>query len=251
MIITSAMWDILLLSIAAFSAGMMNAAAGGGSFLTLPALISVGLPPAVANATGTLALLPGYFSGAWAFRHDLKVVPRSRLIAVSLLSMIGGICGASLLLITPAEVFRKAVPWLLLFATLVFMLAPLLLRKSKAAPSHNLGQNTGLLAVSVYGGYFNGGIGIMLLALLSLSRSLSLNAMNGLKNLLSGTLTIVSVVIYIGGGLIAWPQAGIMIVTATLGGYVGGRIASKVSARHLRIFVIAVGLCMTFLMFRY
>lgn len=245
------MWDILLLSAAAFGAGMLNAAAGGGSFLTLPALISLGLPPPVANATGTLALLPGYFSSAWALRHSLQFLSRSQLVTVCLLGMTGGVCGASLLLVTPARVFRDAVPWLLLLATLVFVFAPALVRKNRAAAPHNIGQSIGILMVSVYGGYFNGGIGIMLLALLSLAGAHSLNTMNGLKNLVSGMITIVSVGIYIAGGLIAWPQAGIMFVTATLGGYTGGRLASRMSPKYLRMTVIAIGLCMTALMFAY
>ena len=243
------LWDVLLLALAAFGAGMLNSAAGGGSFLTLPALVFVGLPPAMANATGTLALLPGYFSGAWAFRRDLVILPRSRLLNVCILGMVGGIAGAALLLITPAEVFRGIVPWLLLVATIIFMLGPLLVKKRDATPAADQRQSLGLLAVSIYGGYFNGGIGIMLLALFGLAGSYTLNTMNGLKNLASGVLTIVAVVIYIAGGLIAWRETGIMMIFATLGGYIGGRLASRISTTILRILVVSVGLIMTGLMF--
>lgn len=228
---------------------MLNAAAGGGSFLTLPALIATGLPPAMANATGTLALLPGYFSGAWALRQHLHFLSRSQLVTLCLLGTVGGVTGAGLLLLTPSEVFRNVVPWLLLLATLIFMLAPVIMRKSRGLGLHDTGKNAGIFVVSIYGGYFNGGIGIMLLALLSLAGNLSLNTMNGLKNLLSGILTIVAVGIYIYGGLIAWTEAGVMCVTATLGGYTGGRLASRISPKNLRMLVVAIGFCMTALMF--
>ncbi len=246
------MWETLLLLVAAFAAGMLNAAAGGGSFLTLPALVYVGLPPPVANASGTLALLPGYFSGAWAFREDLREVSASQLRIFCLLGVAGGIAGAALLLITPAEAFRMAVPWLLLAATLVFMLAPKLVRKphQRSSSASPVVQYLGLALVSIYGGYFNGGIGIMLLALLGMSGALQLNTMNGLKNLLSGVLTTVSVVVYMLGDLIAWREAGIMLVAATFGGYVGGRVARRIPAPVLRGAVIVIGLLMTAVMFQ-
>ena len=118
------MFDIALLLGAAFVAGALNAVAGGGSFLTLPALVFVGVPPVVANATGTVALLPGYLAGAWGFREDLAPPPSLSLRAVVLLSLVGGSAGAGLLLLTSDSVFQRIVPWLLLVATALFALAP-------------------------------------------------------------------------------------------------------------------------------
>lgn len=228
---------------------MLNAAAGGGSFLTLPVLVYVGLADNVANATGTLALLPGYFAGAWAFHSDLRTIPSKTLLSMGLISLVAGASGAVLLLYTPSQIFRQVVPWLLLVATFIFILAPVLINKRISSAPKPYTQGFGLAIVSAYGGYFNGGIGIMLLALFGLSGRLSLNAMNGLKNLVSGTLTFVAVVVYAAGALISLREAGIMLVGATLGGYLGGRAARRIPGQLLRFIVICVGLAMATAMF--
>lgn len=249
--------DYLLAISAAFFAGILNAAAGGGSFLTLPALVAVGVPPVMANATGTLALLPGYFSGTWAMRGDLHAekhpMPLKRMV---LIATLGGGVGALLLIWIDPNVFRSMAPWLLLIATLIFWFAPLVLRRVAQShnESHDSQKNTlkaqlGLSAVSIYGGFFNGGIGIMLLALFSINGYQSLNTMNSLKNLMSGILTTIAVVIYVVGALIDWKYALVMLVAALLGGYVGGRLARLIPRPVLRISIILIGLAMTAYMF--
>lgn len=248
--------DFLLVILAAFFAGILNAVAGGGSFLTLPALVAVGVPPVLANATGTLALLPGYFSGTWAMRGDLHAerhpMPLKRMV---LIATLGGGVGALLLIWIDPDVFRSMAPWLLLVATLIFWFAPIVLRsiaKSQdGAASHKntLKAQAGLTAVSIYGGFFNGGIGIMLLALFSISGYQSLNTMNSLKNLLSGILTTIAVVIYVAGALIDWQYAFAMLVAALLGGYAGGRLARLIPRPVLRAGIILIGLAMTAFMF--
>jgi uncharacterized protein len=240
-----------LLLLAAFVAGALNAVAGGGSFLTLPALVAAGLPAISANATGTVALLPGYVSGAWAFRHDAAPVGGLPLPIALAVSVLGGAGGALLLLLTPDTTFRALVPWLLLAGTLLFALAPYLTRARGAGATLSRSRTAlGLLAVSVYGGYFNGGLGILLLALFALIGGASMNAMNGLKNWVSAALTAIAVVFYAAGGLVNWPIAAAMMVAATLGGYGGGRLARRVPVRWLRGFVVGVGLVMTALFFR-
>ena len=245
------MFDIALLLGAAFVAGALNAVAGGGSFLTLPALVFVGVPPVVANATGTVALLPGYLAGAWGFREDLAPPPSLSLRAVVLLSLVGGSAGAGLLLLTSDSVFQRIVPWLLLVATALFALAPQL----RAWSGH---QGTapaawkaalGMLAVAAYGGYFNGGLGILLLALLGLLGQTQLNAMNGMKNLVSALLTAIAVGIYAAGGIVQWRLALRMMVAATLGGYGGARVARRLPATVLRWGIVATGLVMAGLFF--
>ncbi len=245
------MFDIALLLGAAFVAGALNAVAGGGSFLTLPALVFVGVPPVVANATGTVALLPGYLAGAWGFREDLAPPPSLSLRAVVLLSLVGGSVGAGLLLLTSDSVFQRIVPWLLLVATALFALAPQL----RAWSGH---QGTapaawkaalGMLAVAAYGGYFNGGLGILLLALLGLLGQTQLNAMNGMKNLVSALLTAIAVGIYAAGGIVQWRLALLMMVAATLGGYGGARVARRLPATVLRWGIVATGLVMAGLFF--
>ena len=248
------MADIAILLAAAFVAGALNAVAGGGSFLTLPALIFTGVPPVVANATGTVALLPGYAAGAWGFKDDMQAPPGLSMKAIIVIALIGGAAGAALLLFTPDATFRKIVPWLLLAATAMFAFGPQLRawaskgNAAHAAPSASKAA-LGMLAVSIYGGYFNGGLGILLLALLGLLGQTNLNAMNGTKNLVSALLTAIAVGIYAAGGVVQWKQALIMMVAATLGGYLGARLARKIPANWLRGGIVATGLVMAGLLF--
>ncbi|MGE8317986.1 MAG: sulfite exporter TauE/SafE family protein [Comamonas sp.] len=245
-----------LLLAAAFVAGALNAVAGGGSFLTLPALVLTGVPPVSANATGTVALLPGYMAGAWGFKDDMRSPPGLSMKSVVLLALVGGAAGAALLLFTPDATFRKIVPWLLLAATAMFAFGPQL-RQWAMGGKHDQAPSTGgaakaalgMLAVAIYGGYFNGGLGILLLALLGLLGQTNLNAMNGIKNLVSALLTAIAVAIYAAGGVVQWKQALVMMVAATLGGYLGARVARKIPPNWLRGGIVLTGLVMAGLFF--
>lgn len=246
------MFDTALLLAAAFVAGALNAVAGGGSFLTLPALVFTGVPPVVANATGTVALLPGYMAGAWGFREDMQPPPGLSMRAVVLLSLIGGSAGAALLLVTSDATFNQIVPWLLLAATAMFAFGPQL--RQWAGSGHHgapspVKAGLGMLAVAAYGGYFNGGLGILLLALFGLLGQTQLNAMNGMKNLVSALLTAIAVAIYAVGGIVEWKQAFLMMIAATLGGYGGARVARKLPAPVLRWGIVATGLVMAAVFF--
>lgn len=246
------MIDWLILLAAAFVAGALNAVAGGGSFLTLPALVFTGVPPVAANATGTVALLPGYVAGAMGFREDMQAPPSLTMRAVVVLSLVGGAAGAALLLVTPDATFRKVVPWLLLAATAMFAFAPQLRRwagSSGHGPAARWKAGLGMLAVAGYGGYFNGGLGILLLALFGLLGQSQLNAMNGMKNLVSALLTAIAVLIYAAGGVVQWQQALVMMVAATLGGYLGARGARRIPAPWLRGGIVVTGLVMAALFF--
>lgn len=246
------MLDTALLLIAAFFAGTLNAVAGGGSFLTLPALIFVGVPPVVANATGTVALLPGYVASIAGSREDMEPAPGLTLRLVVLLSLIGGVTGAALLLITSDAAFKRLIPWLLLLATAMFAFGPQI---RQWAGSHHQGLPSraraaaGLLLVAGYGGYFNGGMGILMLALFGLLGQTRLNAMNAIKNLVSTLLTAIAVAIYALGGIVQWREALIMMVAATLGGYLGARGARKLPPVVLRWAIVTIGLVMTVLFF--
>ena len=245
------MFDTSLLLVAAFVAGALNAVAGGGSFLTLPALVFVGVPPVVANATGTVALLPGYAAGAWGFREDTEPPPGLTMRLLVVLSLVGGAAGAGLLLVTSNEVFSIVVPWLLLAATLLFALGPQLRSRLAAGSNHpsTAKATLGVLAVAVYGGYFNGGLGILLLALFGLLGQTRLNAMNGLKNLVSALLTAIAVAVYAVGGVVNWRHALLMMLAATAGGYIGARVARRIPAVWLRWGIVATGLVMTGIFF--
>ncbi|WP_353236030.1 sulfite exporter TauE/SafE family protein [Diaphorobacter ruginosibacter] len=248
-------WGLLLA--AAFVAGALNSVAGGGSFLTLPALVFTGVPPVAANATGTVALFPGYAAGAWGFREDMQPPPGLSMRRMVVVSLIGGMAGAALLLVTPDAVFRKVVPWLLLAATAMFAFGPRLRAwastRSGGASAHAGASPAkgmaGTLAVAIYGGYFNGGLGILLLALFGLLGQTQLNAMNGMKNLVSALLTAIAVAIYAAGGLVQWQQALVMMIAATAGGYGGARVARRLPPAWLRWGIVATGLIMSILFF--
>ena len=240
-----------LLAAAAFGAGVLNAIAGGGTFLTFPALVWTGVPPIAANATSALAVSPGYLGSTLGFRPELAALPRSLLVREMLICAIGGVAGALLLLVTPAKVFAGVVPWLLLFATLLFALGPRIARWAGAADGGvpPLWRNLGLAVVAVYGGYFNGGLGILLMALYLLVGETRLNTVNGLKNLNSFVLSVLSVVAFAIGGAIVWQYALLMAVFATLGGFAGARLARRLPVGVVRTIVIVTGVVMSALFF--
>lgn len=243
------MIDFMVLSTAAFLAGVLNAIAGGGSFLTFPALVFTGIPPIAANATSAVAVFPGYASSALGFLGELRAFERRVLIRLVLLSVLGGVSGSLLLLVTPASVFNWVVPWLLLFATILFLLGG---RINSWIEARGKGGSNGwltTLVVAIYGGYFNGGLGIVLLALFSAQGMRDLNLMNGLKNALSFVLSAASVATFALAGVVHWKQAVIMMVAATIGGYIGARLARRMPTVMVKAIVVSVGLVMTAVFF--
>lgn len=244
------MLEAVVLLSAALLAGALNAVAGGGTFLTFPALVYAGVPPIPATATATLAVFPGYLTGALGFRRELAAIDGGRLLRLLGLGLLGGLAGSLLLLVTPAAVFQAVVPWLLLLATLVFAAGDRLasrVRDTTGRAPVPLGP--GLFVVSVYGGYFNGGLGIMLMALFAAAGMRELNAMNGLKNGVSFVLSAISVATFAAAGLIAWPQAALMMAGSTAGGYLGARVARVMPRSAVRLLIVAVGGGMSALFF--
>jgi len=245
-----------LLAVAAFGAGVLNAIAGGGSFLTLPALVFTGVPPIAANATSALAVSPGYLGSVWGFRAELGALDRGLLKREAMVAAVGGVCGALLLLVTPAKVFAGLVPWLLLFATVLFALGPRLAQLGRRV-GHDGAESTalarwrmpGLMLVSVYGGYFNGGLGILLMALYTLTGESRIHTANALKNYNSFVLSLLSVVAFAVAGAIVWPQAVLMMACATVGGVAGARLAKWMPVAWVRSLVIGIGLLMAVLFF--
>jgi uncharacterized protein len=247
------MFSIFLLTIAGLLAGAINAIAGGGTFISFPALVWLGVTPIMANATATLTALPGYLGSAWAYRRDVKAEGALGLRTIVAVTALGGLSGAGLLLVTPGEAFIGIVPWLLLVATLLFAAGPRLMSaarsRGRAAPGPILSTGA-IFVVAVYGGYFNGGLGIMLLAVLGLIGFTNLHGMNGLKNALSAVLSIVSVATYAVAGLIAWDSALVLAVATAVGGYIGARHARRI--RHtelLRAAIVGAGAIMTLVFF--
>lgn len=242
--------DIIILILAGFLGGSVNAAAGGGTFFTLPALIMVGAPPIIANATGTLALLPGYISSLFGFREDLSVNESISLRLVLIASAVGGGLGAALLIITPGVVFKAIIPWLTLASTCWFALWPLIRKRiTNYKDPTTLASFVIVTLVCVYGGYFNGGMGIILLAMYGAMGVSNLRVANGLKNLTSAMLTIIAVIVYVVGGAVWWKYAFVMMVSSAVGGYVGARIARSIPEFYMRAFIVFVGFTITVIFF--
>ncbi|WP_421701487.1 sulfite exporter TauE/SafE family protein [Aliiroseovarius sp.] len=242
--------DMLLILAAAFGAGVLNTIAGGGTFLTFPALVFIGVPPVAANATSAVAVFPGYLGGALGFREELARFDRRQLIRLTGLTLLGGLIGSLLLLVSSNEAFSLVVPFLLLGATLAFLFGDHI---RAWAASHSRGVTpqgaTGLILVSIYGGYFNGGLGIVLLALFALWGMANIHEMNGLKNGLSFALSAISVAVFAIGGLVEWKLAAAMMVAAILGGYAGAPIARALPKSLVRALIAVVGFSMSAVFF--
>jgi uncharacterized membrane protein YfcA len=245
-------WQIALVSIAAFCAGAMNSVAGGGTFFSFPALLAAGVPPVAANASNSVALWPASLSGAWVYRKELAYYKRY-LIPMGVVSFMGGIIGGLLLLATKDAVFSRLIPWLLLFATLLFAFSgkfsALLRGVVSVKPDNSMTALAGQAVVSVYGGFFGAGMGILMLASLAMAGHDNVHEINAIKNLLSAIIYSVTVLTFVIAGAISWPHTIIMLATATLGGYWGASIARKIPALWLRRFIIATGFILTALYF--
>lgn len=240
----------MLIGSAAFFAGFLNAIAGGGTFLTLPALIFAGVPPVAANATSTLAVLPGYLGAAFGFRHELAQLQRRETVTLTIVSLAGGLVGAGLLLVTSNQAFQLLIPWLLLFATIAFALGDRaqswLIQRGIDGRDH---LSTVVFGVSVYGGYFNGGLGIVLMACLTVAGIHGLSLINGLKNYISLVLCLISAVTFSVAGIVSWKYALLMMCLATVGGYAGAIASKRVPKQIVRVSVIVIGLGMSILFF--
>jgi uncharacterized membrane protein YfcA len=232
---------------AAVVAGAINSAAGGGSFISFPTLVFLGMPPIAANATNTAAMWLGQAGSIQGFREDM-VRPTKRFVAVMIVSALGGITGALLLLHTPAHAFNAIIPWLLLFATLVFALSPLILKLRKHAggvEDVSWWSCLPLFIVAIYGGYFGGGQGLVLLAYFALIGMTDLRKMNALKSVLSFINNGVPVIPFVFAHALAWDVAAAMCAGAIVGGYYGARIVRRVPPRAMRAFIVCLGAATT------
>jgi uncharacterized membrane protein YfcA len=292
--------ELLLIGAGGFAAGAVNAVAGGGTFFSFPALLAVGLPPVVANASNSVALWPGSLSSAWAYRRELAAYKRY-LLPMGAASLLGGIAGGLLLLAAGDARFAALTPWLLAFATALFAFSPQLsglvkkmrqrsygvmpaalrlhAERASALPNSALQHRNGdkrtpaelavapinaaaaqsragspigwlaQLLVSVYGGFFGAGMGILMMASLAIGGHEDVQHINALKNLLSAVIYSVTVVTFIAAGAVSWPHTLAMLLTASAGGYAGARLARRMQGPWLRRCVIAVGGALTFYYF--
>ena len=241
--------ELALLFFAAVLAGVLNSVAGGGSFISFPALLFTGVAPVVANATNSVALWPAGIASAFAYRKDMKQ-PRAQLLALGAASLAGGIVGAILLLRTRESTFVALLPFLLLVASVVFTFGSVLTARLRGRGASGTGGALAgatilQLVISIYGGYFGGGMGIMMLATLSIMGMTDIHAMNGLKTLLGTLINGVAVVAFIIAGGVAWAPASVMIVGGTIGGFAGASIARRIAPKWVKRFVLVVAWGMT------
>jgi len=234
-----------VLALAAFIAGIQNALAGGGSFLVFPALLVTGLDPRAANITSTIALFPGQMATGFAGRRHATGTPSLRFSVLVCLSLIGGALGAVLLLVTPVSIFAALVPWLVLFATVVFAWGSFFRRApATQKPLGTVAAGAAQLSISVYGGYFGGGIGILMLAALTLS-GLALRNAGATKNVLAGVMNSSAVLIFLISAEVAWKQAVVVGIAALAGGQVGAYALNRVNEKIMRMCIVALGLALT------
>ena len=241
--------ELALAGLAAVAAGCINAIAGGGTLLSFPALIALGVPEVTANVTNTVALCPGYLGGALAQRKDLAGQGR-RLWLLLPAGIAGGIVGAVLLLFINGEVFRVLVPFLILLA--VALLATqdhirewLRVRSSRARPGNGEENGRGALLpvglAAVYGGYFGAGLSVIFLAVLGLVYDDNLTRLNALKQCVSLVVNVAAAVFFLFSGLVLWPVALVMAVGSLAGGAIGGSIVEHIDPRLLRWTVVIIG----------
>jgi uncharacterized protein len=240
-------WHIAVLLVAGLAAGGVNAVAGGGTLLTFPALLAIGLTPVSANVTNTVAVWPGYLSSSVAFREQWK--DRPTLVRLSVAAALGGVVGTIVLLNTPAKVFEALVPWLVFAATGLIAAQPAISRRvatRRTAPvdPHHVSPflPLAIFAAAVYGAYFGGGLGIVLLAVLALAIPIDLGRLNVLKSYLQLTVNSVALIGFALFGPVSWLAALIVAPASFAGGIGGAKIAQRLDPKALRTAIVVFGL---------
>lgn len=246
-----------LLAFSGLGAGLVNAIAGGGTFFTFSALIAAGLPPVVANATSAVAVTPANLASAWAYRKELAANLK-RFMALGIVSLVGGSLGAYILTETDNSSFRLLVPWLLLFATLLFAASPQIVSFARSIGRAE-GKHPSTRAwiaglafqflVSVYGGFFGAGMGIVMLAALAITEGDDFHLINSAKHLCSTLIQLMAVMLFIAAGLVSWRETFIVGAASVVGGYFGVTFGRRLPAPVIRWLVIGVGAILTIYFF--
>jgi uncharacterized membrane protein YfcA len=247
--------EITALAVGACLAGAMNAIAGGGTIITFPLLIAFGMPAIQANATSTVALTVGIFGSVYGYRQNLPAAkPWMKLFGP--VSIVGGLFGAWLLTVTSEKFFNDLVPFLILFATVLFLLGNVLSRlagfDALEMTTHSAKRFTAAaaqFAVAVYGGYFGAGIGILMLASFALIGLKNIHEMNAIKTVLGGLINVVAAVYFVWAGLVQWPEAIVMMIGSTIGYYGGAALTQKISQAQVRLLIAGFGLALSAVFF--
>lgn len=242
--------NLTLLFFAGLLAGAMNAVAGGGSFITFPAFLYAGVPPVTANASSTVALFPGSMAGAWEYRKYLQPFPGVSFTSMIICTFLGGCTGALLLLYTPSTSFNQLVPWLLLTGTFSFAFG----KRAGNWLSQRVRIGSALVLVSqfflgIYGGYFGGAVGIMMMAVWSLFGMNDIKVVNANKNLFVGIANAIAVIIFILAGKVAWLETGTMLVATIIGAYLGAHYTKGMNPVKLRQGIVIFNFVITAIFF--
>ena len=246
-------WEFFILFAAACAGGAINSVAGGGTIITFPALLAFGMPSIQANATSTFALLVGIAGSLYGYRAHLPAV-RPWLKAFAPVSIAGGLIGAWLLTRTSEHFFDRLVPFLILFATVLFLLNNVIRRLAGIEAAGGSRAATGAavllqLGVAIYGGYFGAGIGILMLATMGLIGLHHIHEMNAIKTILGALINVVAASYFVFAGLIVWPQALVMMAGALIGYFLGSHFSQKIPQQHVRILVVLIGISLSAVFF--
>jgi uncharacterized protein len=234
----------LILFLASLWAGVQNALAGGGSFITLPSLMLTGMDARAANITSTVALFPAQLATGWTGRKHVQGAAGLSFRVLVIISLIGGALGAVLLLVTPASFFARLVPWLVLFATAVFAWGSFGPRREGPPRLNRFSAGAAQFFISIYGGYFGGGIGFLMLAALT-AAGVVMRSAGATKNVLAGVMNASAVLIFVFSPQVRWFAAAVSCSGAILGGVAGGLMLQKVNERALRVLVVLIGIALT------
>jgi len=235
---------LVVLFFASLWAGVQNALAGGGSFVTLPSLMLTGMDARAANITSTIALFPAQIAMGWTGRKNVSGAAGLSFRVLAIVSLIGGALGAVLLLVTPASFFAHLVPWLVLFATAVFAWGSFGPKRADAGLLNHWAAIAAQFGISIYGGYFGGGIGFLMLAALTAAGLLIRNA-GATKNVLAAIMNASAVAVFVFSPQVHWLQAGVSCAGAVIGGFAGAYMLNRVNERVLRIVIVCIGVALT------
>lgn len=232
-------------------AGAMNAIAGGGTFVVLPVLTLAGLPPTVANASTTVALFPGTLASTWAYRRDIRPLEGASNGVLLTLSLVGGLLGAVLLLFTPQRTFSAIIPWLLLVATVTLAAGPRAPQLLRRMGLHVGGRSlyAAQFLLGIYGGYFGGAVGLMMLAAWSLATTADLRTLTPLRTIMVAAANGIAVACFALTGNVRWREALIVMAGGAAGGYVGARLGWRLPGGALRVLILAVTVITTSVFF--
>jgi len=239
-----------ILIVAALAAGLINSVAGGGMFIAFPALVFTGVPSIIANASSTVAVFPGVLTSAWAYRDDFRKSKDFPFVALLITSVLGGMLGALLLLYTPQRTFDSVMPWLMLGATLLFTFGP------KIAPMlkrwFHIGPVTVVIVqifIAIYGGYFGGAIGILMLATWAMYGLSDIHVMNANRTVMGAAANVLAIALFVLAHKIWWPQTLVMLAGTSVGGYYGARMVKTVNPLYVRGLVTVVSTAITIVFF--